>query len=97
MHQRVRGLWFWLKREIIAAFSACEYCGKREAYPCSVANLKRLCNKCAARICQDVERGYTIVDAPSVRINSVESLEYLEEEFPNFDTFPGPAPKVRNR
>jgi hypothetical protein len=89
MKNRLRALVLWLAMEFKAAITMCEYCGNRNASPCSLAHLRRLCNSCAKHVCQVAEQGYQIIE---------EDVEELwptpeEEEFPCFDTYPGPAPK----
>jgi hypothetical protein len=90
IRNRVRCYLLWLRKEFKASLSTCEYCGKRIAYPCSTADLKRLCNSCAGYVCIAAECKHAPVDATAVSL-----WDNSDEEFPRFDTYPSPAPMNR--
>jgi hypothetical protein len=56
LKQWVRIWWLWLKKEFVIANSHCVRCGKRGASACSLANLAKLCDRCATAVCREAEK-----------------------------------------
>jgi hypothetical protein len=57
LKQWVRIWWLWLKKEFVIANSHCVRCGKRGASACSLANLAKLCDRCATAVCREYDTG----------------------------------------
>lgn len=98
VRNKTRIFLLWLRERLKALANSCEYCGRHDAYPCSLANLQRLCTSCSTVVSRSAGNsatlGYVQSDSAILRWNAEEQAwQWQEEDFPCFDTFPGPPPK----